>query len=320
MTSDIRNILGHTNIFKNLDETYEFQKIGSSKYKVDKNDKSYVFALYDFDQLDEIENEAFINEVLENAGLNPLKIYERGLMPDIEKSFKVYEYRDETALKDFLEKASEKEQEKIGSKFGLALKKLHSIKSSENIDWQNYFLIKSNKIFYRHGLSEIGDRDYILIDFINANKHLTENTAINLLYKNISDKNIRIYKKNSLDLRGIKKLEYGDGIIDFVEINKIAIKYPIFARSALSSYHEEGNPTRKFFRLLSLYQATAVLDSIIDIRNKTESYLSSEEIDSLLRMYDDFNEIIPKWLDWQKGGNMKYKSLAIELLTKYLLR
>lgn len=297
MTSDIRNILGHTNIFNDLNEVEKIERIASSKYRVDMEGKSFVFALYELDQFDDIENESFVNEVLEHAGLNPLKIYEKGLMPDIEKSFKVYEYRNEIALKEFLEKASLEEEEKIGIEFGLALKKLHGIKPTNKIDWQKDFLLKSNQIFYRHGLSEIGDEDYILVDFINSNRHLTENTAVNLLYKDISDKNIRIFKENYLDLRGIKKLEYGDGIIDFVEINRIAITHPIFAKSALSSYHGGNKPARKFYRLLSLYQATTILDSIIDQRNKTESYLSKDEVRSLLKMYDNFNEVIPKWAE-----------------------
>lgn len=297
MTSDIRNILGHTNIFDNLNEIEKIERIGSSKYRVDREEKSYVFALYELDQFNEIENESFVNEVLEHAGLNPLKIYEKGLMPDIEKSFKVYDYRDEIALKDFLDKASDEDEEKIGKEFGLALKKLHGIKPTDNVDWQKSFLLKSNQIFYRHGLSEIGDDDYILVDFINTNRHLTENTAVNLLYKDISDKNIRIFNENYLDLRGIKKLEYGDGIIDFVEINRIAITHPIFARAVLHSYHGGNKPARKFYRLLSLYQATTILDSIIDQRNKTPAYLSKEEIDSLLNMYDNFNEVRPIWAE-----------------------
>ncbi|WP_308749287.1 kanamycin kinase [uncultured Anaerococcus sp.] len=297
MTSDIRNILGHTNIFNNLGDFDRIEKIGSSKYRVDKDGISYVFALYDLDQFDNIENESFVNEVLEHAGLDPLKIYEKGLMPDIEKSFKVYEYRNEISLKDFLDKASLDEEEKIGKEFGIALRKLHGIKPTDKIDWHKAFLLKSNQIFYRHGLSEIGDDDYMLVDFINSNRHLTENTAINLLYKDISDKNIRIFKEKYLDLRGIKKLEYGDGIVDFVEINRIAITHPNFAKAALYSYHEGNKPARKFYRLLSLYQATTILDSIIDQRNKSPSYLSKDELESLLDMYDNFNELIPKWAE-----------------------
>lgn len=298
MTSDIRDILGHTNIFSNIEKIDEIEKIGSSKYKILKDKKAYVFSLYNLDQYDDIENEANVNEVLESAGLNPLTIYDKGLMPDIEKSFKVYEYRNEVALNQYLDKASDECQVKIGKEFGNALRKLHNIKARERVDWQKDFLVKSNQLFYRHGLSEIGDNDYILIDYINANKHLTENTAINLLYKNISDKNIRIYEDRFLDLRAIKELEYGDGIIDFVEINRIAIKFPLFAKGVLSSYHNVNNPSRKFYRLLSLYQATAILESLIDMREKLASKLSKEEVDNILTMYDNFNKITPSWVDW----------------------
>lgn len=297
MTSDIRDILGHTNIFNDIDEIDQIEKIGSSKYKILKDNKAYVFSLYNLEQFDDIENEAKINEVLESAGLNPLTIYDKGLMPDIEKSYKVYEYRNEIALNQYLDKASDDCQIRIGKEFGKALRKLHNIKASERVDWQKNFLVKSNQLFYRHGLSEIGDDDYILVDYINANRHLTENTAINLLYKNISDKNIRIYEDKFLDLRAIKELEYGDGTLDFVEINRIAIKYPLFARGALSSYHDGSNPSRKFYRLLSLYQAAAILESLIDMREKLPSRLSKEEIDSLLKMYDNFNRISPGWVD-----------------------
>ena len=297
MTSDIRDILGHTNIFNDIDKIDQIEKIGSSKYKILKDDKAYVFSLYNLEQFDDIENEAKINEVLESAGLNPLKIYDKGLMPDIEKSYKVYEYRNEIALNQYLDKASDDCQIRIGKEFGKALRKLHNIKASERVDWQKNFLVKSNQLFYRHGLSEIGDDDYILIDYINANRHLTENTAINLLYKNISDKNIRIYEDKFLDLRAIKELEYGDGTLDFVEINRIAIKFPLFAKGVLLSYHDGNNPSRKFYRLLSLYQATAILESLINMREKLPSRLSKDEIASLLKMYDNFNRISPDWVD-----------------------
>ena len=297
MTSDIRDILGHTNIFNEIDKVDEIEKIGSSKYKILKDQKAYVFALYDLDQFDDIENEATVNEVLESAGLNPLTIYDKGLMPDIEKSYKVYDYRNEIPLNQYLEKSSEDDQIRIGNEFGIALRKLHNIKSSERVNWQQKFIIRSNQLFYRHGLSEIGDDDYILIDYINVNKHLTENTAINLLYKNISEKNIRIYENKFLDLRGIKELEYGDGIVDFIEINRMAIKFPLFSKSVLSSYHDGNNPSRKFYRLLSLYQATAILESLINMREKLPSKLSKDEVESLLTMYDNFNRITPNWVD-----------------------
>lgn len=295
MPNDIKKILGHTNIFKDINKVDYIEQIGSSKYKIIIDEKAYVFSLYNLAEYDDINNETFVNEILESAGLNPLEIYEKGIMPDIERSYKIYEFRDEVALRDVLQNANKEFKEELGEKFGKALKRLHSLKPDQKIDWKKKFLIKSNQIFYKHGLGEIKDDDYILTDFISANRHLTENTAVNLLYKDISDKNIRVYNKDNLDLRAIKSLEYGDGIVDFIEINKIAISHPEFAKATLYSYHDSNKPPRKFFRLLSLYQATALLEDLINIRNNKESKLKDKEIEAIFAMYDNFNNIVPNW-------------------------
>lgn len=295
MFAEIKDILKHTRCFREVNQFDDIEKISSNKYKVRLGENNFVFSLLDLDEYEKLENEAYINDQLENAGLNPLKIYDMGLLPDIEKSYKLYEYREEISLREFLDTSNKEDQIILALKFAKALKNLHSIRPPENIDWQNIFLVKTNNIFYKHGLSQIDEKDYILTDYIKVNRHLTENTSINLLYTNLNDKNIRVYDKNKLDLRSIKKIEYGDGISDFVEINKIAIQNPIFSKAVLEGYFSGKKPSRKFFKLLSLYQASAILESMIDLRNNKESYLNADEIYHIMQMYDDFNEIQPSW-------------------------
>nr|WP_072537452.1 kanamycin kinase [Anaerococcus mediterraneensis] len=295
MFAEIKDILKHTRCFREVNQFDDIEKISSNKYKVRLGENIFVFSLLDLDEYEKLENEAYINDQLENAGLNPLKIYDMGLLPDIEKSYKLYEYREEISLREFLDTSNKEDQIILALKFAKALKNLHSIRPPENIDWQNIFLVKTNNIFYKHGLSQIDEKDYILTDYIKVNRHLTENTSINLLYTNLNDKNIRVYDKNKLDLRSIKKMEYGDGISDFVEINKIAIQNPIFSKAVLEGYFSGKKPSRKFFKLLSLYQASAILESMIDLRNNKESYLKADEIYHIMQMYDDFNEIQPSW-------------------------
>lgn len=295
MFAEIKDILKHTRCFREVNQFDDIEKISSNKYKVRLGENNFVFSLLDLDEYEKLENEAYINDQLESAGLNPLKIYDMGLLPDIEKSYKLYEYREEISLREFLDTSNKEDQIILALKFAKALKNLHSIRPSENIDWQNIFLIKTNNIFYKHGLSQIDEKDYILTDYIKANRHLTENTSINLLYTNLNDKNIRVYDKNKLDLRSIKKMEFGDGISDFIEINKIAIQNPIFSKAVLEGYFSGKKPSRKFFKLLSLYQASAILESMIDLRNNKESYLKADEIYHIMQMYDDFNEIEPSW-------------------------
>ena len=295
MFAEIKDILKHTRFFREVNHFDNIEKISSAKFKVSNGENVYVFSLLDLDEYEKLENESYINDQLNQAGLNPLKIYDMGLLPDIEKSYKIYEYREEISLREFLDTSNKENQIILAIKLAKALKNLHSIRPDEKIDWQNTFLIKTNNIFYMHGLSEVDEKDYILTDYIKSNRHLTENTSTNLLYKNLSDKNIRVYDENRLDLRAIKKMEYGDGISDFVAINKIAIQNPSFSKAVLNGYFSGKKPSRKFFKLLSLYQACTILESLIDIRNDKESYLTTKEIDHIMQMYDSFNEVEPSW-------------------------
>lgn len=277
----------------------DIEKISDSKYKIITENASYVLGLYDINKFNDIKDENKINNYLENIGLFPLKVFDMGIMPDIAKSYKVFEYRDEISLKDYFKTSTNKENYELGIQFGKILKNIHfkNLKTP-NKDWNSYVVTSVNLLLYRHGLIEYkDDKDYILIDYLKENSYLTKNTTNNLLYNNLSDKNIRVYENDKLDIRGLKKLNYGDGISDFVEINRIAINYPDFSRGCIYGYKEGKSLPRKFFRLLIFYQVYAILKSLLDIRENKKSYLSLEETEEIIKMYDEFSVIYPEWLD-----------------------
>lgn len=277
----------------------DIEKISDSKYKIITENASYVLGLYDINKFNDIKDENKINNYLENIGLFPLKVFDMGIMPDIAKSYKVFEYRDEISLKDYFKTSTNKENYELGIQFGKILKNIHfkNLKTP-NKDWNSYVVTSVNLLLYRHGLIEYkDDKDYILIDYLKENSYLTKNTTNNLLYNNLSDKNIRVYENDKLDIRGLKKLNYGDGISDFVEINRIAINYPDFSRGCIYGYKEGKSLPRKFFRLLIFYQVYAILKSLLDIRENKKSYLSLEETEEIIKMYDEFSVIYPERLD-----------------------
>ena len=289
-------ILSHTNFFKDTKKIKEIDKISNNKLRIRTDDnKDFVLGLYEIDDHDNIEKENYIIDRLRDIGMDPLEIYEDGLLPDIKKSYKIFDYRKEESLKDFLETCDEITKYNLGYKFGKILKKLHSIKINIDTDWEKEFRTKTNYLLYTHGNSEFkSDDDYILIDFIKAKIHLTKNTSSNLLYNNLNFKNIRVYDGDKLDLRAIKDFTYGDCALDFVEINKIAIYHKQFSKGVMDGYFDPSKPLRKFLRLLSLYQAYIVLSNKIhmdDIHN-----LSENEIKEILEMYDNFSTFIPSWM------------------------
>lgn len=275
------------------------EDISSNKIRVISNEKSYVLGLYSMDDFDKLKKEEIINNYLKSIDLlDTLDLFEIGIMPDINKSYKIFEYRDEISLGDYLDKLKKDEIYNIGIKFGKILKNIHIKKIDEydGFDWYKNVDTKVNFLLYRHGLNKINDNnDYILIDYLTSNKYICKNTAFNSLYQNISEKNIRIFDDGEIDIRGLKEIKIGDGVSDFVNINKIAIKYPEFAKGVLDSYHNDEVISRKFYRLLSFYQVYYILESLVDIRDKKEPYLNEQEIEAILNMYDNFSEIIPSW-------------------------
>lgn len=299
MKYDSSDILKKSDFFNDkLDEVCKVEQIADNKLKITTSESVYVLGLYPIEAFKEIEKEDIINEYLKDIGLKPLEKYQHGLMPDINKSYKIFEYRDEKSLGEFLDISDTQTQYQIGLNFGQVLKKIHSIpvKSIKTDYWHNHVKTKVNFLLYRHGLQEAKeDRDYILIDYLNENMYLTKNTSTNLLYKNLNDKNIRIYDQDKIDIRGLKELDYGDGIADFVEINKIAISHPDFARGVLESYGDNKPIPRKLYRLLSFYQVYQILESLVNIRDGQTSYLKPEEIEEIFKMYEDFSNIKPSW-------------------------
>ncbi|MDD7306186.1 MAG: kanamycin kinase [Peptoniphilaceae bacterium] len=299
MKYDSIDILKKSDFFKDkLDHISKIEKIADNKLKITSKEASYVLGLYPIEYFKELEREDLINGYLKDIGLEPLKKYQSGIMPDINKSYKIFEYRDEISLSDFLKKADSGLKYQIGVNFGQVLKKIHAIpvKNLKPNYWYNHVQTKVNLLLYRHGLQEAKeDRDYILIDYLNENMYLTKNTSTNILYSNLNDKNIRIYDKDKIDIRGLKELKYGDGISDFVQINKISINHPEFARGVLDSYYENKPIPRKLYRLLSFYQVYHILDSLVNIRDGQNSYLKAEEIEEIFKLYDDFSNIKPSW-------------------------
>lgn len=289
----------YTDFFKRPGfEIEKIEDISDNKKKITSKDGSYVFGLYSMSEYNNIKKENYINQKMKAIGIEPLTIYEFGVMPDIDKSYKIFEYRKEQSLRDFLDTNTPEDNYELGKKLGSILKKLHQLPVSSSISWHEEFDTKINYLFYVHYVNDcLKDSDYILVDFINANKHLTKNTPINNIYSNISDKNIRVYDDAQIDLRAIKENEVGDGIYDFVEINRIAIDNPEFARASLDGYFGKENPPLKFFRLLALYEAFTVFESLVNIRQGKDSKLSAKEIEKIMEMYDDFNQYKPKWLE-----------------------
>lgn len=197
-------------------------------------------------------------------------------------------------LNEFLKTHKTDDNYKLGIQFGEYLHNYHNKQPSSNKDWYEIFNTKANYLFYMHGVSDfIGDDDYILIDYINDNKHLTKNLKVCSILGKVNFQNIEI--SDDLEIN-ITSQQWGDKTFDFVNVNQAALVSKEFAKGVFEEYFKNERVPIKFFRLLSLYQAYIILTNIVNSRNnKTD--LDDEETNGLLNMYDNFNQFIPKWIE-----------------------
>lgn len=203
----------------------------------------------------------------------------------------------ESNIKKYLSNHSKEENYKLGLEFGKYLKKIHENKSKDGINSYELFNTKSNYLFYRHGLSDdIGDNDYILVDCINQNKHLTKNIESKRIIGQVNFENILLDDDNNFLIKDNDNFHYGDPAFDFTNINKISKVSKEFSKACYKSYFLDKKAPIKFFRLLSMYQAYIILEDIVNKRDKSNRYLTDDEFEYLLNTYDYFNNVIPIWI------------------------
>ncbi|WP_394018261.1 hypothetical protein [Anaerococcus cruorum] len=148
-----------------------------------------------------------------------------------------------------------------------------------------------------HGVNEyIGDDDYILIDYINGNKHLTKNIRQSYIYNTIDYDNILIDENNKIKISRLDFKKVGDGVFDFAQVNNFAIKSSDFVRGSYDGYFNNQKAPGKFFRLLALYSAYNILYELVEYRDGSNIYYNKDEIEELLKIFDNFNTDIPSWI------------------------
>lgn len=279
MDKNIIDTLIKIEFFDNKLSYENISKLAENAYITKATDKSYLLKL------------SRKNNVMDGQSIAD------GNLDDIDMCYEIYEYKNHMTLKEYLEKSNNDATYNIAYKFGRKLKEFHQIKPRKDVDWYNLFNTKANYLFYMHGLSDkIGDRDYILIDYISHNIHLTKSVKNSYIYINLTLDNILVSDNNEFVFLNFEYEDIGDPVFDFTKINKIAIDYPKFAKGVLNGYFNDGKPPTKFFRLLAVYQAYLILKNIVMTRDELRYKYSKEEENALLLMYDNFNQEVPIWV------------------------
>ena len=287
MPANIKNQIQKLNYFKNNNlNIKDIIFLNDEMYKIVTDDDDFILRIFHENSLDKLKKLSIHNQSAIKTGS-----FDKNHYFEISKSDNL------TNLEEYLKNHNEKENYKLGLRFGNLLKEIHTIVPEEKIIWFDFFNTKVNYLFYMHGIHEnIGDDDYILIDYINHNRHLTKSIRQSYIFNNLDFNHIFVDKNENIIISGINFTKIGDGVYDFVKINNMALESKDFALGCFEGYFQNQKAPIKFFRLLALYEAYNILDNIVAHRQEKPSIYTKDDLQNLLKMYDNFNIDVPKWI------------------------
>lgn len=189
----------------------------------------------------------------------------------------------------------------LGESMGKALRKFQdgSPAVKKSMDWADAMQTDIDYLFYCHGLLPCKNRnEYILIDFINENRHLLRAMREKNVAFSMSPDSLHIAGDGGFALDDWSWVTRGDGIYDLVFLNDIAPISPAFCKAFLEGY-ANGKPTRAMFRNLALYTAIYTLKRLVDVAGGEVRYDDINEsnchFQRIISSFQFFDDVVPEW-------------------------
>ncbi|EFH92779.1 hypothetical protein [Finegoldia magna] len=269
------------------------------KYIVNTDSGKYIVEIYEGDL------ESFLNYNKQNNYL----LYElNDKFAKIEDSG--YENGHTFVIKKFIQnltdQISTEKQIQLGSEIGKVLRKLHeNSQINDDTTWAKIFNYKINNLIYNYSMTNFrGDKDYIVFDYIENNRYLIESRKLSNIY--LFDNLCSIFADdNNLNFVSKNVSYMADSFFEFRKINEVDEKNRIFYYSLLKSYFN-GKIPRLFYRILAIYTILDILEPKLNGENEVDL---TGEFDRILKIYNDFDCIIPVWI---KETEEKIKELSDE--------
>jgi serine/threonine-protein kinase len=141
--------------------------------------------------------------------------------------------------------------------------------------------------------SEVGNliKKYL----INNQKVLSERSQT-IIHGDFHPRNLILLPDNDIGVVDFnaKKGWYGDPWYEFGLIAWERIDYHTFYKGQFDGYFN-GKPPNDFFKTIAFYSAYAVLKAILDPPRRIAIDDEHDIIDSVLKWYNNFAQIVPNW-------------------------
>lgn len=285
------------------EEIVSIDKFSVDSYEIETTSGVYSLDLLEPDRLPAMQSAVKAAEWVSNSGFDVTEIISCGLLADLDSAFVVKKKTDGETLESYLRRVKKNEARESGIAFGQALHRLHDtkIKDALRSHWTELVNTTIDLVMYQYSmLRDKGPHDYLLLDFITANRHLLDKALQRTVVGSLTLHQIFVNGEQQFELTDLASLQIGDDVYDFVFLNDAAMIQPSFANGVLYGYYGEY-PPRNFFRFLSLYTAIVMMQRIVKIQTgdhkKTEIDQMMEKEMKIIESYTDFADIVPTWIE-----------------------
>lgn len=270
---------------------------GDKKYCVtDKNGVRYLLRISDISQYDAKLAEFQVMQQLCSLGIPMCQPVDFGICD--EGVYSVQSWIVGQDAEQVIAECSNDQQYDYGFEAGRILRKIHSIPApATQQDWATFFNGKMDRKIEQYGKCPIKyPNGQLLIDYINANRHLLQNRPQTYQHGDYHIGNMMIGDDGKLYIIDFNRSDYGDPWEEFNRIVWCAQKSPLFASGLVNGYFDNAVPL-EFWKLLALYISSNTLSSVY-----WAIPFGQEEVDVMLNQakevfawYDNMNRVIPTW-------------------------
>ncbi|WP_100065171.1 hypothetical protein [Miniphocaeibacter massiliensis] len=277
--------------FKKYGEGINVSEISKDIFVIESGDKKFSLRTFPIDKYGSVLDKKNKIDTLIKSGRKLYSILDAGKICNLGICYRITDYITEVKRSDI-----DKDNYELGYYIGETIKKYHELSHKvTDLKWEKSYNHKINYIFHEYGLCEyIGDKDYILMDYVKENKYLIfdRDTIEIFSFNNIRD--IPVDDDGKIYLFGIQDIFIADPYFEFKDININYYKDEAYSAGLIDGYFG-GKPSRLFFKTLALYTIIETLGKEFKFCKEINNDVVMLKTEELSSYYNDFNNIYPNW-------------------------
>lgn len=182
-----------------------------------------------------------------------------------------------------------------GFEIGKYIRQFHSTFQSRACGrWSKHYSYRINKVLHKYGLGSYrGEFDYIVFDFLDANKYLISERTSTTIIGISSIEDIIVDDTGRFKLLEDYKILRSDSYFEFITFNSKDVHNTDILTGIIDGYFGNRVP-RTFFKLLAIYTIVERLYEVLD-KDEVDFDELKIKIEEINEIYDKFSTIYPIW-------------------------